>query len=574
MSPRAGKPIAPAFAQGPRGITGRADPVDMRYHPAVIIVGTCVGGDGSKYRQVALPHIQGALEPADMVLARSGEVGIAQVYNYFIRKARDRPDCEALVLVHDDVEILDRNFRAKIIAAADEANVGVIGVVGGSELTSVEWYNARRKVGRVHETRFSIDFGASRGDVDVVDGLLMAITPRAFRVLDFDEVACHAYHGYDLDYCLSARSAGFRVTVAPLDIMHRTKGGYGDAEAFSLTAAALNLKWSAYIRPLSRAERARTRVANAHRLASTATRRARRYTSALHHLMSGVGPHTPVERAPTTPKSPPTCPVCGTALSSPEMSLTIIECPDCGTGVTWPPPTTDVRGTELWTEMYGETRLSRRSTWLNEARLRLDWMLLYQAGGCLLEVGCGTGEFVHIAETAGFDAYGVEPSEWAAIHARELGVRVEIGFLSDWIKQFPGLRPDVIAAWHVLEHIPEPMTFLSEVWSVLPPTGLLLIEVPNFASPAAAELGLAWEGAQPSQHYFHYTSESLSRLLTASGFQVEHKAAFSGRLYVSAADWRRQRNAALVAGRSWPPLDFLRIVAVKRPLRDCTRLPV
>ena len=46
--------------------------------------------------------------------------GIAAVYNDFVREARARSGCEALVLLHDDVEIVDSNFRAKILAAVRE----------------------------------------------------------------------------------------------------------------------------------------------------------------------------------------------------------------------------------------------------------------------------------------------------------------------------------------------------------------------------------------------------------------------------------------------------------------------
>lgn len=509
-----------------------------------------------------MPSLRKSLDPADVILAHPGERCIAAVYNGFIREARDRSDCEALVLVHDDVEILDPNFRAKVITATADRNVGVVGVIGGSDLTSVEWYNARRRVGRVHESRFAIDFGLSRGDVDVVDGLLLVLAPRAFRLLEFDEVACPAYHGYDTDYCLSARSAGLRVVVAPIDVLHRTKGGYGDRDAFDKTAIKLGEKWSRFITPLSPVEQASERAS---RIYSRARRLARIPARLQREIVTRGRRLTPPPSEPLEVHEDqlPVCPVCDWTCQQAPPRQALLRCPSCGTGITWPPPKRDVTGSEIWTERYGRSRLERRPTWFREAQLRLEWLLLYRPSGCLLEIGCGTGEFIRVSEDAGFDAYGVEPSAWAAGHAKDLGIRVETGFVTDWRRRYPGMRLDVVTIWHVLEHVPEPWPFLNDVRDLLGAGGLLMMEIPNFDSSAASELGLQWDGAQPDDHFFHYTPDSLRRLLESCGFRVLSTLPMTRRLYSSGDSWRQERNEALLAGRIWPPLDLLRAVAVK-----------
>src|SRR5207245_8809890 len=113
-----------------------------------------------------------------------------------------------------------------------EEGVGVVGAIGGGDLRSIAWWEARRRAGRVFETRGLVEVGPPRADVDVVDGLLMALSPLAFQALAFDEEACPRFHGYDVDLCLEARAAGLRVIVRPIDIVHRTKGGFGDKTAF------------------------------------------------------------------------------------------------------------------------------------------------------------------------------------------------------------------------------------------------------------------------------------------------------------------------------------------------------
>ena len=105
----------------------------------------------------------------------------------------------------------------------------------------------------------------------------------------------------------------------------------------------------------------------------------------------------------------------------------------------------DVRRDWLWTEMYGNKRLARRTTWLSGAARRVEWLQLYVDHGLLLEVGCGTGEFLKVASDEGYDVLGLEASGWAVAEARKLGLEVEAGLLTDWVSRYPELRPDIVA---------------------------------------------------------------------------------------------------------------------------------
>jgi len=64
--------------------------------------------------------------------------------------------------------------------------------------------------GRVFESRHLQDLGVPHADVDVVDGLFLALAPPAFERLSVDEGLAF-FHGYDIDLCLQARQSGLRV---------------------------------------------------------------------------------------------------------------------------------------------------------------------------------------------------------------------------------------------------------------------------------------------------------------------------------------------------------------------------
>ena len=225
----------------------------------MMIFGCCVQGDGERFRQRTELDIAAIARQEDVILTLSGDdLGIGAVYNRFIAEARITVGCEALVLVHDDLEIRDVDFRAKVAGAVGDGDVAVVGAIGGSGLSSIDWWNARTVAGRVDETRGFIDFGSPSSDVDVVDGLLLVLSPLAFTNIEFDVLVAPKFIGYDIDYCLQARAAGYRVVVRPFDVFHRTKGGYRDGEKGSRARVSsdLHAKWEPqWLRPLGRTER-------------------------------------------------------------------------------------------------------------------------------------------------------------------------------------------------------------------------------------------------------------------------------------------------------------------------------
>lgn len=89
-----------------------------------------------------------------------GQRGIAAVHNDFVAQARSNDDCEALVLVHEDVEIIDPLYREKILAVVAEPDVGICGVIGGAGLESIAWWDARARAGRVRVAIRVVEFGS------------------------------------------------------------------------------------------------------------------------------------------------------------------------------------------------------------------------------------------------------------------------------------------------------------------------------------------------------------------------------------------------------------------------------
>jgi hypothetical protein len=208
----------------------------------MIAFAACIGSP-DKFRRCALPGLRLAAEP-DSVVAEFDEAdSIFRAYNEVLDALAPRDELEALVLLHEDAEIVDPHFCAKLRARlAAEPDVAIVGVAGARGVTSLAWWEGDC-FGRVRETRGLLDWGGGRHDVDAVDGLLLALSPWAVRNLRFDAERFSGFHGYDVDVCFQARAAGRRVVVDELGVVHHTKGGFGDEAAWRTADAAWRAKW-------------------------------------------------------------------------------------------------------------------------------------------------------------------------------------------------------------------------------------------------------------------------------------------------------------------------------------------
>jgi SAM-dependent methyltransferase len=101
--------------------------------------------------------------------------------------------------------------------------------------------------------------------------------------------------------------------------------------------------------------------------------------------------------------------------------------------------------------------------------------------GRLLDVGCGTGEFVRAAEGAGWEAHGVDASVAAVAAARRLSARIHAS-----TRDLPDASFDVVTLWNVVEFFQRPLEELLEVRRLLVPGGLTVVRTPNAAYQIAA----------------------------------------------------------------------------------------
>jgi SAM-dependent methyltransferase len=143
----------------------------------------------------------------------------------------------------------------------------------------------------------------------------------------------------------------------------------------------------------------------------------------------------------------------------------------------------------------------------------------------LLDVGCGTGEFLRQAREAGWEVLGVEIAEEAIRAARAAGLPVRGGSLPSL--GLPEASFDVVTFWDVLDVVPDPVEQAREANRLLVPGGILMLRVRNLAFHSAVYhlsrlIGWWPRLASPlaKQYVFHqvsFNARTLRRTLAEAG---------------------------------------------------------
>jgi Glycosyltransferase like family len=210
------------------------------------------------FRRCAEPGIRRAAEPDSEVLALPATGSIFRSYNALLDRAAMHADLEALVLVHQDAEIVDADLCDKVRDALADPAVAAVGCVGAIGVRSIAWWEASVTLasfinryeehggGDLHSFSWAWDDAppyAHTGEVETLDGFLLVLSPWAVRSIRFDETLGE-FHGYDLDFCLQVREAGRKVVTADFRaIHHRPLEMIPDPERWIAAHVAVAEKW-------------------------------------------------------------------------------------------------------------------------------------------------------------------------------------------------------------------------------------------------------------------------------------------------------------------------------------------
>ena len=147
---------------------------------------------------------------------------------------------------------------------------------------------------------------------------------------------------------------------------------------------------------------------------------------------------------------------------------------------------------------------------------RCGFGLAWQGQGRLLDFGCGAGTFLRRMRAMGWDVTGMDFSETAVRAVTDSGIRAVFGTLPH--AELSPASFDVVTMRQALEHVPDPKQTLFESRKLLAPGGMLVVQVPNFASWEVEHFGEASVVLDLPRHFNHFTPDTLATMLRGCGF--------------------------------------------------------
>ncbi|MBA7597474.1 Ubiquinone biosynthesis O-methyltransferase [subsurface metagenome] len=208
-----------------------------------------------------------------------------------------------------------------------------------------------------------------------------------------------------------------------------------------------------------------------------------------------------------------------------EPPYRIVRCQNCGLIYLNPRPEAkelvQLYSREYFTNYYLKNREER----IVYFQRRLEEIEEFKKGESLLDIGCGVGFFLKVAQEFGWQVEGVEPSPFAVRFARtQYGLRVFQGELKE--ANFSSNFFDLITMWDVLGHLSNPMGYLKEAFHLLKRGGVIVLKVPHYyqAIFLLARFVSHFTRAKGILHLpvqiYHFTPRILTKMVEKAGFRV------------------------------------------------------
>ena len=205
----------------------------------------------------------------------------------------------------------------------------------------------------------------------------------------------------------------------------------------------------------------------------------------------------------------------------------IKQCSSCGFKITSPRPTKE----ELPSYYESEDYISHSDT--NKGFINFLYQIVksltlkqkeklisgFKTSKTLLDIGCGTGDFLKYTSNKNWSVIGLEPDDGA----RNLAINKLPGkvFPINYLFELPTDNFGIITMWHVLEHVNELNKYMAQLNLLLEKDGRLIIALPNPDSADAKHYKEYWAAYDVPRHLSHFSKKNITHLALKHNFKLE-----------------------------------------------------
>jgi len=172
-------------------------------------------------------------------------------------------------------------------------------------------------------------------------------------------------------------------------------------------------------------------------------------------------------------------------------------------------------------QLQGQIVNAKNNSWITQRLLEIGSIKT------LLDIGTGYGFYMReLQDSFGIEATGVELSKQEASYGKEV-MSLDIRNSSLAEAGLVEKNYDLVTCFEVIEHIPSPRSFISEMVEYIKPGGHLLIMTDNFESDIVKSLGAGFPKWIPHTHISHFSPKTLESLVDGAGLSVIRRASYT-----------------------------------------------
>ncbi len=204
----------------------------------------------------------------------------------------------------------------------------------------------------------------------------------------------------------------------------------------------------------------------------------------------------------------------------------IVECVACSFRFTNPIPTEETIGDYYKSENY-VSHSGTKKGFVNRVyhivrsraiKQKENLAAKYSKEKTILDIGCGTGDFLGYCKSQNWKTLGLEPDQSARKIALESNA-IEAKVLNH-LYEIEENTFDVISMWHVLEHVYNLNDDIEQYRKILKKDGTLIVAVPNCSSKDADHYKSTWAAYDLPIHLYHFRPDNMKQLFSKHGMEV------------------------------------------------------